>query len=210
MSKAFGWFFVFVLGPLVALYQEPGEETPTLAPPSSVVSARARYDATLADAAAAFDKAAAQAHADYLADLELALRAETMAGNLDGAVAVRDEKTRAAAEGPAKLGGDADQTADRAARIAPFVGTWQVRYTSGSIHTYRVSRGGLVQRIDNKRVSDRSSKIELRDGLVIVTVETPRVEHWTLADNRLVVEHFDPGVPQDGFPQFIGLGSKQQ
>jgi len=109
MTKAFGWFFVLVLGPFMALYQEPGTKDASVPPAatelnvSNTTTAKARYDAALATAAEAFDRAAAKAHADYLANLDLALRAETMAGNLDAALAIREERKSAEKAGPRRI-----------------------------------------------------------------------------------------------------------
>ena len=83
-----------------------------------------------------------------------------------------------------------------------FVGTWRVRYTNDAIRTYEVYTDGGVRFPEENRVTQLQGR-----GEVLVQFDDGKLERWTLAGKRLLVEHWSraSSYPQQT-PTQIGIG----
>ncbi len=164
---------------------------------------KAKYLAALEKSQEKYSEAAELHFGAHLKELETVLDAETKAGRLDVAVAVRDELQRLKSEG-APVYAEVPPTSLRIA-TARLVGTWHVAFPGGVTRTYIVDGKGGVRFVDEKRVA----KLKGQPKELLVDFDDGKIERWNLADGRLFVEHWDPkaGYPNKQ-PTAISVGTK--
>jgi len=134
------------------------------------------------------NKQAKQNRFDLILSMEEALSAETKAGNLDGAVRIRDAiKALRAGETPTSID-----------NVLPnLLGTWKVTYTNKTEHTRRIEKNKLV---------NGNSQLLVKNGDVIIDFQEV-IERITLVEDKLFVEHFKPkSTYPDGNPVVMGIG----
>lgn len=199
-------FLVFVgLNTTVAV----GEETKTL--PPSVQQAVKEYQADVAVAEAKFGAEAEKARQSFLAKLNEEMKKETMAGNLDNAVAIRDEIRRIQSESPSAKGTlQHGQTPKSTAALPPqLIGKWIVKYQPPFIHTYTVHPDGTCSYLEKGVVGNLKRQSNDTFLITFAVDDGDFTERWTLAGNRFFVEHFYPvGSFPKATPTFLGVGEK--
>jgi len=153
-------------------------------PPAGLVEARVEYSGQVDTARAAYNDAVKQAAQTHRKRLAGVLDAETKAGNLDGALLVREEMRALDADGPPTLLDALGPT--RARWVA---GTWALRYhPNGATRTYTIHTNGEVSCKEGAmkgvlKPAGMSFTLEFGDG---------KLERVTFAGGRAFFEHFDP------------------
>jgi hypothetical protein len=153
--------------------------------PNDALRARADYRDAKAKAGAVQADSLRRATEDYKKRLKEIMEKETKSGNLDGALAVREEIK--GLDAPAKEGGSkTDPKADPPSRRM-VTGLWSIKYhpnkTGGAIE---VKPDGLVTYEDGKTKKGQL----LKQGEFFVMESGERFERFTFAGNRLFIEHY--------------------
>jgi hypothetical protein len=86
------------------------------------------------------------------------------------------------------------------------VGKWRVVFANGVVEQCRVGRAGDAFVEEPLRQS--AGKAVDNGGSVVITFKDDRVERWTPAGNRLVVEHWFPGSAFPGQTPVLGTAER--
>jgi hypothetical protein len=193
------WCAIALGLPVIGLCLAADDE-PTKVPPG-LENARKEYKAALGKAQAEYNRSvtnAAEEHKKRLKDLQ---QAETKAGNLDAALAARDELRALEMNGPPLLAEGKDPAVAKGKWVT---GTWIIRHhPNGSIRTYVIRSDGQVTFLEGHvkgqlKRSGESFTLDFGEG---------KFERITFAGGRLFVEHYNPKSDfEKNLPGQIGVG----
>jgi hypothetical protein len=148
--------------------------------------ARAEFKEELAKAQADFDDAVKKAGDGHRARLKELLDAETKAGNLDEAPAVREEI----------------RGLEAGRKGAWVAGTWRIKY-----HPNRTTRTYVIRATGEVEYGDRKAVLKAQADAILLDFGDDKVERLTFAGDRLFVEHFAPRRNfGSGAPDQVGVG----
>jgi hypothetical protein len=161
---------------------------------------RLAFHETLRDAQRQYDAVVRRAAEPLKEKLRAAVQVETKAGNLDKAVALRDEAD--ALETPGlSLFGDGTEVPRAVADFVP--GTWDVAYYPNHWHRrYVIQPSGEVS-CDGEKLK---GKIERKGGFSILDFGDGKLERLTFAGRRLFIEHYIPKASYPKEPNQVGIG----
>jgi len=154
--------------------------------PDGLAKARAEFKDELARAKAEFDEAVKKAVDGHRARLKELLDAETKGGNLDEALAVREEI----------------RGLEPGRKVAWVAGTWRIKY-----HPNRTTRTYVIRATGEVEYGDRKAVLKVQADALLLDFGDDKVERLTFAGDRLFVEHFAPRRNfGSGDPDQIGVG----
>ncbi|MGI8982189.1 MAG: hypothetical protein ACR2FY_23400 [Pirellulaceae bacterium] len=148
---------------------------------SALMKARREYLDSLFKAADDFDIVSAKIHAAYLARLKALEQDAKRSGDLAAAAKVAQELQAKEGEGPPSFSGKTLKT--RSLILAKLKGTWLVKFSNNTSHPRQIQSDGSVNGAEGK------VNIE-NDEITIVYAEV--IERITIAEKKIVVEHFNP------------------
>lgn len=184
----------------LALFALAGPAADPVKPPASLESARKEYKAALTQAQTGYNQAANKAAEEQKQRLKELQQTETKAGNLDAAVAIRDELKALTDAGPPLLGGN-----EWAGRAKWVEGTWEVIYPPGkAVRTYVIKPDGDVTFVEEKR----SGKLKPSGDSFLLDLDDGKLSRLTFGGGRVFDEGFDPKSSfGKGPPTVIGVGT---
>lgn len=161
---------------------------------------RIAFHEILRDAQQQYDAVVRKAADQFKEKLRLAVPVETKAGNLDKAVALRDEADALDKPGP-PLFGDGTEVPLALAAFVP--GTWDVAYYPNHWRRrYVIQPSGEVW-CDSEKLK---GKIERKGGFFVLDFGDGKLERLTFAGRRLFVEHYIPKESYPKEPNQVGIG----
>jgi hypothetical protein len=163
------------------------QEKPTL--PASAQRAAKEYQRDLADAESKLAAAVDDARERFVAKLTELMKKETSAGNLDKAVALRDEIKRVQGEKVPER-----KAAAKGPQLASYAGRWSIWGSAPAENqkTYLIDRTGKVKELEHAL----EGQLVLAGGFAYLEIPSRSggtdFEHLTLVGNRLLIEHWYP------------------
>jgi hypothetical protein len=76
-------------------------------------------------------------------------------------------------------------------QAGPLAGRWVVNFANGVAEVCEIGQDGAASVAELRRTS--GGKVTARDGAIVVAYDDDRVERWTPAGRKAVVEHWYPG-----------------
>jgi len=150
------------------------------------------YQAELNTAEREYDRSAKDALDKYKAALGEALELATASGQLDEALAIRDEMRSLTSPVPRKR--------------RELAGTWRIQFGGGGIRTYEIETAGRISWVDSK-TGIRRAKIFTMSGGYWTSLIPSEIQRLTPSQGRLYVEHFKASERKPvGTPLSIGVG----
>jgi hypothetical protein len=147
---------------------------PKAKPIPGLKDAQDRYAAALAKAKKEHDQAVKDAAGFYVASLKDIQAERTKAGDLDGAVKVREM----AAEVGAETGGEKHP-----------VGTWRVTYAPDTNREYAIDAKGRVTCVADRLAGTMKY---VSPGVYLVDLNDGKIERFTAVKDYFLVEHYNP------------------
>jgi hypothetical protein len=165
----------------------------------AMTPAKHSFDTAIEAASKEYTKATDKARAEYAARLDKLIESATKAGNIDAALAIRDERRRL------------DSIAVYPpSRVADLEGIWEIRYTNKSVRIYIIDRDGRIKAAakdgKNRAMTIRAEGDNLlaRDGSI--------VERFKIDGGRLIIEHYNPSsgavYGKEDPPDCVGFGKR--
>ncbi len=178
------------------------DDKPVKLPPA-FEAAKKEFKTAVGRAEADYNKAVQKAAEDYKAKLKAVQETETKAGNLDTALAVRDE-IKALTDDSLPLFDDSKEKELTAMKGKVVVGTWDVTVTPGrTTRTYLLKADGELLSVEDKKTWKLK---KVGDSLLADTVDG-RISRFTFASGRLFEEMYESKTNlEKDLPQFIGIG----
>jgi hypothetical protein len=107
---------------------------------------------------------------------------------------------------PLPVPGPVPQTSPQA---SPPVGKWTVEYANEVTEVCDVQKGGEASVVEPVRIS--GGKAVVNGGSIVIVFENGRVQRWTPAGKRFVVEHWFPGSQfPTANPGVLGIAERAQ
>lgn len=88
------------------------------------------------------------------------------------------------------------------------VGKWRVTFLNGVVEACEIRRQATVTSADSARTAD--GKAATKNGEVVLTFDDDRVERWTPAGRRMLVEHWYPAAQFPAGPPVLGIAERAE